>query len=121
MTCPGAEPGRGWRNLGEQPVVHTPWFQLRQAKVELPGGQQLDHYLLRVPPVVITVVLDDQDRALLLWRHRFIPDSWGWELPSGIAGPDEDLAEAAARQAPPAGRRRPARAVPRLCQDRDSA
>lgn len=34
-----------------------------------------------------------------LWRHRFIPDSRGWELPSGIAAPGADLAAAAARQA----------------------
>ena len=36
---------------------------------------------------------------MLLWRYRFIPDSWGWELPSAIADPAEDLAAAAARQA----------------------
>ncbi|HEV8223383.1 MAG TPA: hypothetical protein VGQ05_24220, partial [Streptosporangiaceae bacterium] len=45
---------RGWRNLGEQPVVETPWFRLRQARVELPGGRQLDHYLLRLPPLTMT-------------------------------------------------------------------
>src|SRR6202034_3288663 len=27
------------------------------------------------------------------------PDSWGWEIPSGIANPDEDLPAAAAREA----------------------
>jgi len=32
----------GWRNLGEQPVYETPWFRLRQARVELPGGRQED-------------------------------------------------------------------------------
>jgi hypothetical protein len=42
--------GRGWRNLGEKPVVETPWFRLRQAEVELPDGQRIDHYLLRLPP-----------------------------------------------------------------------
>lgn len=87
-----------WKNLGEKPVVHTPWFQLNIAEVELPGGRRLDHYVLRRPPVVLTAVLDSSDRVLLLWRHRFIPNSWGWELPSGIADPAEDLA-AAAREA----------------------
>jgi 8-oxo-dGTP pyrophosphatase MutT (NUDIX family) len=89
----------GWKNLGERPVVQTPWFQLNLAEVELPGGRRLDHYLLRLPPVVLTAVLDSRDRVLLLWRHRFIPDSWGWEVPSGIADPAEDLAAAAAREA----------------------
>jgi ADP-ribose pyrophosphatase YjhB (NUDIX family) len=90
---------RGWRNLGEQPVVETPWFRLRQARVELPGGTQLDHYLLRLPPLTMTAMLDARGRVLLLWRHRFIPDSRGWELPSGIAAPDADLAAVASRQA----------------------
>jgi hypothetical protein len=91
--------GTGWRNLGEEPVVETPWFRLRQAEVELPGGRRIDHYLLRLPPYLQTVMLDDRDRVLLLWRHRFIPDSWGWEIPSGIADPGEDLPAAAAREA----------------------
>jgi len=74
-------------------------LQLNLAEVELPGGRRLDHCLLRLPPAVLTTALDDQDRVLLLWRYRFIPDSWGWELPSAIADPAEDLAAAAARQA----------------------
>jgi 8-oxo-dGTP pyrophosphatase MutT (NUDIX family) len=67
--------------------------------VELPGGRRVDHYVLRLPPVVLAAVLDDADRVLLLWRHRFIPGSYGWELSSGIADPAEDLAAAAAREA----------------------
>ncbi|HEX4062592.1 MAG TPA: NUDIX domain-containing protein [Streptosporangiaceae bacterium] len=98
-------PDVGWKNLGEKPIVETPWFQLKLAEVELPGGRQLDHYLLRLPPLVLTAGLDDEDRVLLLWRHRFIPDSWGWELPSGIADPGEDLAAAAARSMRPARQR----------------
>ena len=65
----------GWKNLGEKPVVHTPWFRLNLADVELPGGRRLDHYVLRLPPVVLAAVLDGEDRVLMLWRHRFIPDT----------------------------------------------
>jgi 8-oxo-dGTP pyrophosphatase MutT (NUDIX family) len=89
----------GWKNLGEKPVVHTPWFRLNLADVELPGGRRLDHYVLRLPPVVLAAVLDGEDRVLMLWRHRFIPDTYGWEIPSGIVDPAEDLAAAAAREA----------------------
>jgi len=35
-----AERARGWQNLGEKPIIETPWFQLKQAQVELPGGRQ---------------------------------------------------------------------------------
>ena len=88
----------GWKNLGEKPVVDTPWFRLNLAEVELPGERRLDHYVLRLPPVVLAAVLDTEDRVLMLWRHRFIPDTHGWEIPSGIADPAEDLVAAAARE-----------------------
>ena len=95
------DPHRQWKILGEESVVQTPWFQVGLADVELPGGRRLDHYLFRVPPVVLTAMQDDQDRVLLILRYRFIPGTWGWELPSGIASPGsgDDLAETAARQA----------------------
>ena len=64
-------------------------LQLNLAEVELPGGRRLNHRLLRLPPAVLTTALDDQD-GVLLWRYRFIPDSWG--LPSAITDPAEDLA-----------------------------
>jgi 8-oxo-dGTP pyrophosphatase MutT (NUDIX family) len=35
-------------------------------------------------------VVDDQGRVLMLWRHRFITDRWGWELPCGWVEPGED-------------------------------
>ncbi len=41
---------------------------------------------------------DGERRVLLLWRHRFITDTWGWEIPVGKAEPGEDLAAAAARE-----------------------
>jgi 8-oxo-dGTP pyrophosphatase MutT (NUDIX family) len=48
---------------------------------------------------VLTACLDDQGRVLMLWRHRFIPDTYGYELPSGVVEPGEDLETAAAREA----------------------
>jgi 8-oxo-dGTP pyrophosphatase MutT (NUDIX family) len=93
------DPRREWKTLGEEPVVRTPWFQVGLADVELPDGRRIDHYLFRLPPVVLTAMQDDRDRVLLILRYRFIPGTWGWELPSGLADPAEDLAAAAAREA----------------------
>jgi 8-oxo-dGTP pyrophosphatase MutT (NUDIX family) len=42
--------------------------------------------------------VDAENRVLLIWRHRFIPDMWGWELPGGRVEAGEDPAEAAARE-----------------------
>jgi 8-oxo-dGDP phosphatase len=43
-------------------------------------------------------VIDDRGRVLLLWRHRFITDRWGWELPSGWINPGDEPAEATRRE-----------------------
>jgi 8-oxo-dGTP pyrophosphatase MutT (NUDIX family) len=47
---------------------------------------------------VTAVVTDDDGRVLLLWRHRFITGSWGWEIPAGWADPGEDLETAIRRE-----------------------
>ncbi len=36
--------------------------------------------------------------VLLLWRHRFITDTWGWEIPAGGIDPGETPPDAAARE-----------------------
>jgi hypothetical protein len=84
-----------WNTISEKTVSANQWFSLNLADVELPDGRHLHHYLLRQPPVAIAALLNDENQVLLLWRHRFIPDSWGWELPSGKVEEGEEITEAA--------------------------
>jgi 8-oxo-dGTP pyrophosphatase MutT (NUDIX family) len=44
------------------------------------------------------VLVDEANRALLLWRHRFIQDRWGWELPGGLVDEGEEPVQAAIRE-----------------------
>jgi 8-oxo-dGDP phosphatase len=44
------------------------------------------------------VLVDDQDRVLMLWRHRFVQDRWGWELPGGLVDDGEDPRDTAVRE-----------------------
>jgi hypothetical protein len=57
------------------------WLDIRVADVELPDGRRLDHRLIRTPPGAGVAAVDDAGRVLLIWRHRFITDTWGWEVP----------------------------------------
>jgi 8-oxo-dGTP pyrophosphatase MutT (NUDIX family) len=67
--------------------------------VELPDGERFEHHVLRMPaPAAGTVVTDPERGVLLLWRHRFITDSWGWEIPAGRVDAGETPAEAAVRE-----------------------
>jgi hypothetical protein len=38
-----------WKTLSEDALVCMPWFRLNQAKVKLPDGRRIDHYLFRLP------------------------------------------------------------------------
>ncbi|MBD0740424.1 NUDIX hydrolase [Streptomyces sp. CBMA29] len=87
-----------WKNHGEKTVYENPWLTLNLADVELPDGRHLDHYLIRQRPVALATTVNDAGEALLLWRHRFITDSWGWELAAGVVEHGEDIEAAAARE-----------------------
>ncbi|MFJ4686000.1 NUDIX domain-containing protein [Streptomyces sp. NPDC088789] len=87
-----------WQNLGEHTVYENRWVKVAMADVELPDGRHLDHTVIRLRPVAVATVVNDANEVLLLWRHRFITDAWGWELPSGGTGEGEDPAAAAARE-----------------------
>jgi 8-oxo-dGTP pyrophosphatase MutT (NUDIX family) len=43
-------------------------------------------------------LLDDQNRVLLVRRHRIVPDRFGWEIPGGPIDEGEESAEAAQRE-----------------------
>jgi 8-oxo-dGTP pyrophosphatase MutT (NUDIX family) len=71
---------------------------LSVADVELPDGVRFEQYVLRVPAAAMVIVLDDADRVLMMWRHRFIVNRWVWELPGGYLDPGEDPIVCAARE-----------------------
>ena len=88
-----------WIVHGERTLYSSPWVGLRLADVEIPGGERFDHHVVRVPREAAGCVVHDPERGvLLLWRHRFITDTWGWEIPAGATDDGESPAEAAARE-----------------------
>ncbi len=70
------------------------------ADVEVPEGRRIEARVVRFPVVAVGTVLvrPDDGHVLLLWRHRWTTDSWGWEIPAGRAEPGEELIDAAARE-----------------------
>jgi 8-oxo-dGTP pyrophosphatase MutT (NUDIX family) len=83
---------------GERVVYDNPWVRLTLVDIEPPDGHRFEHHVVRLQRVAIAAVLNDADEVLMLWRHRFVDDSWGWELPGGIVDGDEGGAVTAARE-----------------------
>jgi 8-oxo-dGTP pyrophosphatase MutT (NUDIX family) len=80
-------------------VYDSDWVSLHIADVEMPDGTQVDHHVVRTPrPAAGTVIIGD-DGILLLHRHRFITDTWGWEIPAGGVDPGETPEHGAIREA----------------------
>jgi 8-oxo-dGTP pyrophosphatase MutT (NUDIX family) len=88
-----------WTVHGRRTLYESEWVNLSLEDVELAEGRRLEHHVIRMPRQSVAVVVrDDADRVLLLWRHRFITDSRGWELAAGVVEDGEDIAVAAARE-----------------------
>ena len=92
------EDGR-WVHRGESVVYDSDWVRLGVADVVMPDGTQVDHHVVRMPRPAAGCVMHGPDGVLLLYRHRFVTDSWGWEIPAGGVDPGEGSADAARREA----------------------
>lgn len=87
-----------WKIHGEQIVYDNPWVKLALVDVEPPGVERFSHHVIRLSRVAVAAILDNDDRVLMMWRYRFVPARFGWELPGGIIDDGESGTEAAARE-----------------------
>jgi 8-oxo-dGTP pyrophosphatase MutT (NUDIX family) len=89
-----------WIIHGERELYDSEWVRLTLVDVEVPDGERFEHHVVRMPNFAAGTVVHDPARGLLLiYRHRFITDTWGWEIPAGRIDPGETPDTAAAREA----------------------
>ncbi|MEE1824809.1 NUDIX hydrolase [Streptomyces sp. BE20] len=88
-----------WTVHGSRTVYSSPWVELDLVDVEPEGMPRYEHHLVKWAPVAAAVVLNERDEVLMIWRHRFTTDTWGWEIPCGIVEPGESPEAAAVREA----------------------
>ncbi len=94
--CDAMEVAVRWEVGAERTLYQDRWVHLLTADVTLPDGRHVDHRLIRTPGGAGAVVIQEA-KVLLLWRHRFITDTWSYEIPMGSIGEESPL-EAAARE-----------------------
>lgn len=88
-----------WTVHSQETLYQDRWVHLLTADVELPNGDHLDHRLIRTSAPGAGLVVVDEGKVLLIWRHRFITDTYGWEIPLGSISPGEEPSAAAIREA----------------------
>ncbi|WP_197419633.1 NUDIX hydrolase [Burkholderia sp. TSV86] len=92
------EPSR-WTVHGRRRIYDNRWVSLDLIDVEPIGGNRYEHHVVTIPYEAVCVVVHHPDRGvLLLYRHRFITDTAGFELPAGGIGQGESSVDAAARE-----------------------
>lgn len=87
-----------WRTHGERRVYSSNWVNLCLADVQQPDGRRWEYHVVRLRHLAVAAVINEHREVLMMWRHRFITDSWAWELPMGLVEDDETPEEAAARE-----------------------
>jgi 8-oxo-dGDP phosphatase len=63
---------------------------------QAPAGE---HHVVRMRHLAVAAAVHDRKRVLMMWRHRFITDTWAWDLPMGLIEEDETPEQAAVREA----------------------
>jgi 8-oxo-dGTP pyrophosphatase MutT (NUDIX family) len=89
-----------WDAHDERTAYENEWLTVNICDVDLPDGTAIEHHVVqgRSPESVDVLLQNEDQHVLMIWRHRFITDTWGWELPGGMVEPNEGLAIAAGRE-----------------------
>lgn len=75
-----------WNVHGTRDVYESEWATVSLVDVETPSGSRFEHHVVSRPKEkggAAVLAHDPEKGVLLLWRHRFITNSWTWELPAG--------------------------------------
>ncbi|MDT0343972.1 NUDIX hydrolase [Streptomyces litchfieldiae] len=87
-----------WQTFGERRIYSNHWLNLDLVDVQQPDGRRWEHHVVRLRHLAVAAVVNRRREVLMLWRHRFITDTWAWELPMGLIEDGETPDEAAARE-----------------------
>ncbi len=99
MTADRDDDPPRWHVYGERTLYDSPWVRLVRVDVEPPDGNRFEHHVVRLQRVVMALALRHEgSEVLIMRRHRFVTDQFGWELPGGIVEAGVGSEASAARE-----------------------
>jgi 8-oxo-dGTP pyrophosphatase MutT (NUDIX family) len=88
-----------WRRRTRRTAYENPWITVWHDEVDRPDGSAGIYGTVHFTNVAVgVVVLDDDDRVLLVGQHRYTLDRYSWELPEGGVPSTETPEEGARRE-----------------------
>jgi ADP-ribose pyrophosphatase len=91
--------GEGWKRLGSEKLMETPYFSLRSDRLRLPdGGIKDPYYVIERPDAAIIFPITTDGEAVLVNQYRPPLDIMELGLPAGLVEDGERPEEAARRE-----------------------
>ena len=88
-----------WTRLTRRTAYENPWLEILHDDVLRPDGSPGIYGVVHLRHAAVgVVVLDEDDRVLLVGQYRYTLDEYSWEIPEGGVPFDEDLVEGARRE-----------------------
>ena len=88
-----------WTRHARRVAYENPWITVWHDEVTRPDGQPGIYGVVHFANLAAGVlVLDDEDRVLLVGQHRYALDEYAWEIPEGGVPAGETALEGARRE-----------------------
>ena len=88
-----------WLRLSRRVAYENAWVTVWHDDVTRPDGQPGIYGLVHFANLAVgVVVLDDEDRVLLVGQHRYTVDAMSWEIPEGGVPAGESALDGARRE-----------------------
>jgi 8-oxo-dGTP pyrophosphatase MutT (NUDIX family) len=101
MTEPASTPASigPWTRRARRVAYDNAWITIWHDEVDRPDGSPGIYGVVHFANLAVgAVVLDDEDRVLLVGQHRYTLDAYSWELPEGGVPASEDPIDGARRE-----------------------
>lgn len=90
---------RRWTTLSSKTLLERWWLTLREDRVRLPTGAEIDEFhVAEYPDWALAVAITDGGEAVLVEQYRYAVDRVALEFAAGVVAPDEPPLVAARRE-----------------------
>ena len=96
---PSGTPNGPWTRRSRRVAYENPWITVWHDEVDRPDGSPGIYGVVHFAGAAVgVVVVDPDDRVLLVGQHRYALDAYSWEIPEGGAPAGESPLDGARRE-----------------------